>query len=146
MQCHRSDVRAIAGNFRELSINVIAHPNCEVYVHDQKSRDHHDEHPEPPTLCERSHSLPTLNAACNCNKVTRLRHSAAVFGLTMGCYQELRSRWGFEWETQTSLKVLEMELSMCRAKVTGSMSAIEKRTSSASAWKLGLAFAWVVAG
>ena len=37
----------------------------------------------------------------------------------MGCYQELRSRRGFEWETQTSLKVLEMELSMCRAKVTG---------------------------
>ena|SRR5436305_9359512 len=57
MQRHRVDVRLVTFDFGELAIDVIAHPNREVKVHDEHDRRDCDEQPNPGTFPDRFHFL-----------------------------------------------------------------------------------------
>ena len=56
MERDRRHMGAIARNFRELAIDVIAHPNREIGVHDHERRHYDERYPEPPTFSQRFHA------------------------------------------------------------------------------------------
>ena len=54
-QCHRLHPRAIAWDLRQFAIDVIAHPDGEINVHDQDRCDYNEKQPKPPTFDQPFH-------------------------------------------------------------------------------------------
>src|SRR5207249_713183 len=74
------DARAVARNFRQLTIDVIAHPEREIDVHDDNGARDNNEQPKPPASCERLHSpFNPMSAVCNCINRTRFGRGIVVF-------------------------------------------------------------------
>ena len=48
-------MRAIAGNFRKLAVDIVVHPDREVNMKDNEDRHEDDDQPKPPALCQRRH-------------------------------------------------------------------------------------------
>src|SRR5260370_36077597 len=57
MERDGGDTRPITGNFGELPVYIITHPDREIRVHNDESGGQDDKQPKPPTFCQRFHPL-----------------------------------------------------------------------------------------
>lgn len=125
MQGDGGDPRPIAGNFREVPIHIITHPDCEICVHDNESRGQGDKQPKPPTFCQRFHSLNVAKPFARVFK-ERAELSSRLYGQRLNALHS-----GLAAGKQMS--ATEREISMGQVKVMLSMWGTEKAMESHSA-------------